>query len=105
VLALQKQDVVLRQLDDKFKREISSFEFKVEGSVGDVEKAAMAIKGIKSFTLLDGSLLADLTEGISPVVVAKMLESSGINVKETRPLGKTQIPMVDEELLGRKRNI
>jgi predicted ATPase with chaperone activity len=105
VLALQKQDVVLRQLDDKFKREISSFEFKVEGSVGDVEKAAMAIKGIKSFTLLEGSLLADLTEGISPVVVAKMLESSGINVKETRPLGKTQIPMVDEELLGRKRNI
>jgi predicted ATPase with chaperone activity len=100
VLALQKQDVVLRRLDDKFKNEIASFEFTVEGDKSDIERAVKRIKGIRSHTVLDGHLLADIVEGTSPIEVVKKLEEAGIIVTKTSPLGKTVVPIVDEELLG-----
>jgi predicted ATPase with chaperone activity len=100
VMALQKQDVVLRRLDNKFKNEISSFELHVQGDEKEIEKSLKLVQGVKSYSLSKGIILVDLVEGTSPVELVARLETAGVKVEKIIPLGKTQAPIVDEELLG-----
>jgi DNA-binding MarR family transcriptional regulator len=100
VMALQKQDVVLRRLDNKFKNEISSFELHVQGDEKEIEKSLKLVQGVKSYSLSKGIILVDLVEGTSPVELVTLLETAGVKVEKIIPLGKTQAPIVDEELLG-----
>jgi predicted ATPase with chaperone activity len=101
VLALQKQDVVLHKLDDKFKNEISSFELTVQGKQNDIDHALKSINGLRSHTVLNGHVLIDLVEGTSAVEAVEAFEADGVNVQDIKPIGKTRIPMVDEERLGK----
>jgi predicted ATPase with chaperone activity len=102
ILSLQKQGVSLHQLDEKFKKQVDSYMFRIKGDINDLENIIKRITGIKSFKLIDEGLLVDLMVGKSITDVASRLKDAGVTIVEITHLGKTLIPIVDEKLLGTK---